>query len=157
VPEGWVPFICRPADGVPEGWVVLPCISAGCVPEGVPAVEPEDASVACWPEGFAACAVAAACTWPEDADVLPLSCVQPAINIPATRIADAMIMMIVLFFMRMRVSLSFLVNTNVVPVNRGSGAGAVRPGSGPSFPWGTCLQIPPAGPEGSITLRYGEM
>ena len=100
VPEGRVPFICRPADGVPEGWVVLPCISAGCVPEGVPAVEPEDASVACWPEGFAACAVAVACAWPEDADVLPLSCVQPAINIPATRIADAMIMMIVLFFMR---------------------------------------------------------
>ena len=97
VPDGWVPFISTPAGGVPEGWVEFPCISAGGVPDGVPTTEPEEVSVVdtCWPDGFCACA------WLEDA--VPASedvDVQPAINIPATRIADAMIMMIVLFFMR---------------------------------------------------------
>jgi hypothetical protein len=106
VPEGWVPFICMPAGGEPDGWVVFPCILAAGVPDGVMA-EP-DVAVSC------GTCVLSACVGAEDADVLPPSWVQPAIKIPATRIADAMIMMIVLFFMRFCVSLTFLMNTGTV-------------------------------------------
>jgi hypothetical protein len=75
---------------------------AGGVPDGVVAAVPEEVSAVDGAWEFAACTVAAACAWADDvpADVLPASCVQPARKIPATRIADAMIMMIVLFFMR---------------------------------------------------------
>jgi hypothetical protein len=103
-------FPCIPAGGVPEGWVVFPFISAGGVPDGVAAAEPDD-TAACWAGVVSTCAGADDAPVVEDADVLPASCVQPAMKIPATRIADAMIMMIVLFFMRLRVSLSFVVNT----------------------------------------------
>jgi len=109
VPEGWVPFICMPAGGVPDGWVVFPCIPAAGVPDGEMA---ETAGVvSCGTCVLSACAGAVDA---EDADELLPSWVQPALQIPATRIADAMIMMIVLFFMRWCVSLSFLVNTGTV-------------------------------------------
>jgi hypothetical protein len=115
VPHGWEVFPFMPAGGVPEGLVVFPCISAGGVPDGVGASEPDKVAAACWAGVLSACDGTEDTPADEDADVLPLSCVQPAMKIPATRIADAMIMMIVLFFMRFRVSISFVVNTVMGP------------------------------------------
>jgi hypothetical protein len=91
VPDGCVPFISIPAGGVPDGWVLFICISAGGVPEG-------------WTL-FAFVAIAAAWTWLWVATVLllvvPVSCVHPARNTPAIRIADATRTMVIDFFIGM--------------------------------------------------------
>jgi hypothetical protein len=101
VPEGLVPFISMPAGGVPCGpadW-----LNAGLSPvlvawSGVAdeAAEPE----------FPASAVTAACSCPAEGDdtlvvwLDVLLSVQPATIIPATRIAEAISMIKLLFFMR---------------------------------------------------------
>lgn len=71
-----MPFICSP--GVPEGAAPLP-------------------AAACW-ESVAAW-VDAASALPVDEEVEPLELVHPAIMIPAMRIADAINITIMLFFM----------------------------------------------------------
>lgn len=89
VPDGAVPFIA-PAGGVPEGAVPFVC-SAG-VPEGAAPLS-------------AGCGVsAAACedvvtALPADEDVELVELVHPAIIMPAMRIADAISITIMLFFM----------------------------------------------------------
>ena len=117
VPDGRVPFICIPSGGVPEGRVPFTCIPSGGVP-----FEPADwlncglSPVLAWPGvtdddtplESPATAVPTACVcsctadgeavvlvWP---DTLPVSWVQPATSIPATRIADAINIMILLLF-----------------------------------------------------------
>jgi len=92
-PAGAVPFICIPSGGVPEGLVPFISTPAGAVP---------DCS-----DDPAALAAGVAWTCSDDAGLdaadcveeLPESDVQPATRIPATRIADATNMMIMLLFM----------------------------------------------------------
>lgn len=99
VPEGRVPFISIPAGGVPDGWVPFAWNPSGCVPDGV--TDCSDDPV----EADACDGVSCACT--DDAgvdaadcvEVLPASDVQPATKIPAMRITDATIMILILFFM----------------------------------------------------------
>jgi hypothetical protein len=115
VPEGRVPFICIPSGGVPEGRVPFICIPSGGVPCG-----PADwlncglSAVPAWsdvtddaiPPEVPTGAVPTACVCPAAGDdvlpvwpdTLPVSWVQPATRIPATRIADAISIMILLFF-----------------------------------------------------------
>jgi hypothetical protein len=103
VPEGAVPFICPPGPppegavpfiippgGVPEGAVLFVC--APGVPEGAALFPP-------------VCGVSVD-DWVDDETALPVDCcevlvvlVQPAIMIPAMRIADAINMSILLLFM----------------------------------------------------------
>jgi hypothetical protein len=112
VPEGCVPFISIPAGGVPEGLVPFISIPAGGVPCGPPdwlkaglspvlAAWSGVADEAAEPE-LPASAVTAACTWPVDDAVVvwpdELLSVHPATRIPATRIANAISMIRLLFF-----------------------------------------------------------
>jgi hypothetical protein len=104
VPEGAVPFICPPISplgGVPEG--VVPSICPPGVPDG--AVLFVCAPACGVPMGVALCCVsvddvvADETALPvEGVDVLVVL-VHPAIMIPAMRIADAINMTIMLFFM----------------------------------------------------------
>ena len=91
VPEGAVPFISPPM-GVPDGAVPFTCLPDCGVPEGVALFPP-------------ACCVSAAAgvddetALPLDDVEVPVELVQPAIMIPAMRIADAINMTMLLFFM----------------------------------------------------------
>jgi hypothetical protein len=78
VPEGAVPLICSPDCGVPTGVVLAACPSACCV--SVEDVVDDDTALSL------------------DDVVVPEVLVQPAIMIPAMRIADAISMSILLFF-----------------------------------------------------------
>jgi hypothetical protein len=75
VPEGAVPFTCAP--GVPDGAALFPPVCCVSVEEGV-----DDETAL-----------------PVDGVEVPVVLVQPAIIIPAMRIADAISMTILLFFM----------------------------------------------------------
>ena len=114
VPDGAVLFISIPAGGVPEGLVPFISIPAGGVPCGpadwlntglspVLVVWSGVADEAAEPE-FPASAVTAACSCPVDGDDTLVVCldvlvsVQPATRIPATRIAEAISMIKLLFF-----------------------------------------------------------
>jgi hypothetical protein len=100
VPDGRVPFICIPSGGVPEGapadWLNLglsPLLVASVVPDDEPVAGGSAEAV------FVICACEDAEVLPDWAVVLPESCVQPAMRIPAMRIADATSIIILLFFM----------------------------------------------------------
>ena len=112
VPDGCVPFISIPAGGVPESLVPFNSIPDGGVPCGpadwlkaglsllLKAVSGVADKVAVFE--FPASAVTAACAWSVD-DALAvwpdeLLSVHPATSIPAMRIADAISMTKLLFF-----------------------------------------------------------
>lgn len=91
-PEGAVPFIIPPG-GVPEGAVLFVCTPDGWVPDGAALFPPD-----CWVsvEDWVDDETALLLDWVE---LVPESCVHPAIMIPAIRIAEAISMSDVLFFM----------------------------------------------------------
>ena len=89
VPDGAVPFI-SPAGGVPGGEVPFIC-SAG-VPEGAALL-----SAGCWTSVTACEDEVTALLADEDVELVEL--VHPAIIMPAMRIADAINITIMLFFM----------------------------------------------------------
>jgi hypothetical protein len=89
-----------PSGGVPEGATpdslnlgLSPLLTASEVPDTDPAAGWFASAV------FVICACVEAELLPDWAAVLPESCVQPVIRIPAMRIADATSIMILLFFM----------------------------------------------------------
>jgi len=90
VPEGAVPFICTP-DGVPEGAVLLVWSPAGGVPDGVIAVF-------CSADWLLSVTVLDEALLPDDWVEL-VELVHPAIMMPAIRIAEAISMSVMLFFM----------------------------------------------------------
>jgi hypothetical protein len=92
VPEGAVPFICPPG-GVPDGAELFVCAPDCGVPDGAALLPPD-----CW-VSIGACGVDDTEFSLDGVDVLDELCVQPAIMIPAMRIADAINMTIMLFFM----------------------------------------------------------
>jgi len=111
VPEGAVPFIAPPvcpSGGVPDGAVpfISPPMPEGAVPLGaVPFIcspgVPDGATplpaAACWESVVAGVDVTPALSVDEEAEFVEL--VHPAIMIPAMRIADAINITIMLFFM----------------------------------------------------------
>jgi len=104
VPDGRVPFICMPAGGVPGVLVLFTPNSPGGVPEGAVLlpVKACDVSSAGTVPVSGLCTVAAGAAFPvvEGADIPAASWVHPAVTIPAAKMMPAIIMSMLIVFIR---------------------------------------------------------